>query len=80
MIGFLRQLGAVRVCQVPDVSSIRAPTTILAGEVDQLTPRYLSQALAAAIPGARLRVLPGGHAGFVEHAQVYNQAIVEALR
>ena len=80
MTGFLRQLQAIRAHGPADVSAIRARTTVLAGEVDQLTPAYLAQRLAAAIPGAQLRVLPGGHAGFVEHAQVYNEAFIEALR
>jgi 3-oxoadipate enol-lactonase len=80
LTGFLRQLEAVRAHESADVSAIRARTTIFAGEADQLTPAYLSQQLAAAIPQARLRVLPGGHAGFVEHAQEYNKAFIEALR
>lgn len=58
----------------------RARTTIFAGEAYQLTPTYLSQQLAAAIPQAQLRVLPGGHAGFVQHSQEYNKAFIEALR
>lgn len=80
LTGFLRQIEAVRAHEAADVSTIRARTTVLAGEVDQLIPGYLSQQLSAAIPGAQLRVLPGGHAGFVEHPEIYNQAFIEALR
>jgi 3-oxoadipate enol-lactonase len=80
LTGFLRQLSAVRAHRAADVSAIRARTVVLAGEADQLTPTYVSQALAAAIPNAELSILPGGHAGFVEHPDVYNRAFIEALR
>ena len=52
-------------------------TTVLVGEHDYLTPRYLSEELVAEIPGAAMRVLPGAHAGFVEFPDAYNQAIRE---
>jgi pimeloyl-ACP methyl ester carboxylesterase len=53
---------------------------VLIGEADELTPLYLSRELAAAIPNAQLRVLPGGRAGFAEHPDQYHQAFIEALR
>lgn len=80
MTGFLRQLEAIRAHGPADVSAIRARTTVLAGELDQITPGYLAQRMVAEIPGAQLRTLPGGHAGFVEHPQIYNQAFIEAFR
>lgn len=80
LTGFLRQVEAVRAYTAPDVSRIRARTTVLVGEADELTPPYLSEKLAATIPNAQLRVLPGGHAGFVEHPDQYNQAFSEALQ
>ncbi len=44
------------------LSSITAPTTVLHGDQDPINPLGHGQALAAAIPGARLHVVPGmGH-------------------
>lgn len=46
----------------PALASIEAPTAILHGSADRLVPYSVAQSLAAAIPGAQLRVLPGvGH-------------------
>lgn len=47
------------------LSSITAPTTIVHGDQDPVFPLAHGEALAAAIPGARLHVVPGmGHAFF----------------
>src|SRR6185312_12983691 len=53
----------------PDVlvplTSITAPTTVLHGDQDPVYPLAHGEALAAAIPGARLEVVAGmGHALF----------------
>jgi pimeloyl-ACP methyl ester carboxylesterase len=54
---------------------VRAPTLVLAGASDRLTPPSLSKRLCASIPGARLAVV--GHAG---HAPVAERpADVQAL-
>ncbi|MBP2297697.1 3-oxoadipate enol-lactonase [Azospirillum picis] len=42
-----------------DAAAIAAPTLVICGEEDVATPPDLSRALAAAIPGARLALLPG---------------------
>jgi aminoacrylate hydrolase len=44
------------------LGEIRAPTLVIVAEDDMITPRYMSEELAAKIPSARLAVLPyGGH-------------------
>ena len=49
------------------LSSITCPTRIICGEEDVLTPMADSEAMAAAIPGARLVRLPGaGHLSNLE--------------
>lgn len=61
---FLRQQAAIlgRPDARPDLPSIRIPCLVAAGEADALTPPALAEEMAAAIPGARLALLPGcGH-------------------
>jgi pimeloyl-ACP methyl ester carboxylesterase len=41
------------------LNDIRAPTAIVAGSADRIVPLSSAQALAGAIPGAQLIVLPG---------------------
>ena len=49
------------------LGSIRAPTLVIAGELDQGTPPAMSRAIADAIPGARMAVIPGAaHLSAVE--------------
>jgi pimeloyl-ACP methyl ester carboxylesterase len=59
---------------------VRAPTLVLAAAEDVLTPIFLSREIAAAIPGARLQVLPrGNHAVQVEEADAFNAAVLDFL-
>ena len=54
------------------------PTLVLVGEGDELTPPVLSQEIAAALPGARLVVVPDcGHLSTLERPQAVTQALVE---
>jgi 3-oxoadipate enol-lactonase len=60
---------------------VRAPTLVLAAAEDVLTPVFLSEEIAAAIPGASLRILPrGNHAALVEYPDEFNGAVLEWLR
>jgi pimeloyl-ACP methyl ester carboxylesterase len=52
---------------------------VLVGRDDILTPPVLSRRLAALIPDAKLRILPGGHAFFIEEALCFNRAILAFL-
>lgn len=59
-------LADFRACAIFDVRArlpdLRVPTLILCGDADRLTPLSHSQAMAAAIAGAVLEVVPGaGH-------------------
>lgn len=71
---FLRQAAA---CLEHDTSQklgeIRAPTLIVYGEQDMLTPEHLQRELAEGIPGARLVQIPGaGHLVAAEMAPRFN--------
>jgi 3-oxoadipate enol-lactonase len=66
--------------RVRRLSGIRAPTLVLVGKDDILTPPAFSRALARRIPRARLVVLDGGHGFFLEQADAVNRAILRFLR
>lgn len=60
--GLRRQLEARRLHDVSDrLGALQVPCLIVAGRYDGLAPPERSAALAAAIRGARLAVLDGGH-------------------
>jgi aminoacrylate hydrolase len=63
-----------------DLHRIATPTLVLCARDDVLTPPYFSDALAAAIPGARLTMLPrGGHACSEAAADEFNRAVFDFL-
>ena len=77
---FLRQQEAIiaRADSRPSLGAIACPTLVLVGDGDELTPPVLSQEIAAAVPGARLVVVPDcGHLSTLERPQAVTQALVE---
>ena len=59
---------------------ISAPTLVIHGAEDRYVPPSNARALAAGIPGARLRVLEGaGHLVFVERAAEVNREVLAFL-
>jgi pimeloyl-ACP methyl ester carboxylesterase len=77
---FLRQIYAIigRADSRPTLATIACQTLVLVGDGDQLTSPALSQDMAAAIPGARLVVIPGcGHLSTLERPEAVNQALIE---
>ncbi len=77
--------GALRgMAQRPDATpllpTIAVPTLILVGESDALTPPAEAERMAAAIPGARLTVIPqAGHLSPLENARAVNRAVLGFL-
>jgi 3-oxoadipate enol-lactonase len=64
-----------------DRERITAPTLVIAGQQDPSTPAHHSEAIAAAIPGARLEILdPGAHIVAVERADETAALVLEHLR
>jgi pimeloyl-ACP methyl ester carboxylesterase len=59
-----------------DLAAITAPTLVLAGDADPLAVR--PEALAAAIPGARVTVVPGDHSTALR-APAFAAALVDFL-
>src|SRR4051812_42572540 len=63
-----------------ELSSVTAPTLVLVGSQDILTPVGDSEELADRIPGAELVVVPGAaHALMVEHAGTFNRLVADFL-
>lgn len=62
-----------------ELPAIRCPTQILVGEHDILTPPAEAQAMAAAIAGARIEVLPdAGHLPPLETPAAFARAVLAA--
>jgi pimeloyl-ACP methyl ester carboxylesterase len=77
---FLRQEQAIigRADARPNLAAIKCPTLVLVGDGDELTPPYLSEEIAAGIPGARLAVIPDcGHLSTLERPEAVTQALAE---
>jgi pimeloyl-ACP methyl ester carboxylesterase len=66
--------------RVKRLASVKVPALVLAGADDILTPPAFGRALARALPRGRFQVLPGGHAFFLEQAEVFNAAVLRFLR
>jgi len=64
----------------PALTSVTAPTLVIAGAEDPATPPWHGAAIAAAIPGARLRVIRGAaHLANVSQAAEVTAALLAHL-
>jgi 3-oxoadipate enol-lactonase len=81
--GIVGALGGLRdrADSRPTLPTIAVPTLVIAGEADVITPPAEAQAMAAAIPGARLVVIPkAGHLSPLENPRAFNAAVRAFLR
>jgi pimeloyl-ACP methyl ester carboxylesterase len=61
--------------------AIRAPTLVVAGTDDRLTPIWHAEQLSRAIPGARLLYIPdAGHLPYVESPEAFQKGVLEFLQ
>ena len=79
--GIAAQAEAIRTHDTLErLPRIAAPTLVLVGAEDVLTPVYYSRELAAGIPGARLQVLErGGHSALWEYQEAGAEALLAFL-
>ena len=64
----------------PLLPTITVPTLVITGEEDELIPVDESRAMAKAIPGATLVIVPrAGHLANLEQPEAFNQALHEFL-
>jgi pimeloyl-ACP methyl ester carboxylesterase len=62
------------------LATIDVPTLVVVGEEDELTPPAEAEAMAAAIPGSTLEVIPGaGHLANLESPSAYHAALTRFL-
>lgn len=63
------------------LARIQAPSLVLWGERDTVVPLSVAQHLAAAIPDARLEIIPNaGHNVMWEAPDAFNRAVIDFLR
>ncbi len=81
---FANQVDAILAAseeEVPALHTITAPTLVVVGNQDILTPRGDSEELAELIPTAELVVISGAAHGFmVEHGSTFNRVLRDFLR
>jgi pimeloyl-ACP methyl ester carboxylesterase len=62
------------------LSAVRCPTLVVAGDRDFAVPRVAADRLARGIPGARLHVIAdSGHASNIDQPEALNRAVLEFL-
>lgn len=76
--------ASVRACfgaRVADrLAAVRVPALVLWGDRDEKTPRGRSEQIAAGIPGATLREIPGaGHLSNLENPAAFTRAVEDFL-
>ncbi len=79
---FIRQQTAIinRPDGRDDLCRIAAPTAVICGDADELTPPDRHQEIAAAVPGAKLTVIPGsGHLATLEAPEATAAALRDWL-
>jgi 3-oxoadipate enol-lactonase len=65
----------------PRLNEVRVPTLVITGEADAAAPVARAQAMAALIPGACLKILPGApHMAPLERPDLFNAAVLEFLQ
>ena len=63
----------------PDVSSLKPPTLIIAGEHDLFSGPEAARASQRLIVGSKLKVMPTGHASLVEQPDEFNKTVLDFL-
>ena len=76
-VGYVGCCNAVgQVDTTARLPQLKAPTLVIAGELDQGTPVAMAQTLADAIPGSRIVVLPeASHLSAIEQPAAFAQAV-----
>ncbi len=63
----------------PDLSRLKCPALIIAGEQDGFMSLDVAKSMEAAIPNVEVRTFPTGHAAAIEMPEAFNHAVLEFL-
>jgi 3-oxoadipate enol-lactonase len=79
--GYIGCCHAIRRLDYTDrLSGIDKPTLVIVGEEDPATPVAAAEAIASAIPGARMAVIPNAsHISNIEQPEAFNKALTGFL-
>ena len=79
--GYIESCNAVAAIDFRDSNRrIAVPTLVIAGLQDEATPQVMSEAIAAAIPGARLATIDAAHLSAVERPVEFTQLLIDYWR
>ncbi len=79
--GYLAACAALRDSDLrEEIYAITAPTLVISGESDMVTPPVDGQALTAAIPSAVFVEVPGAHLSNIEEPEAYNRVLLAFLQ
>ena len=75
--GYIGCAGAIRALDITaQIGAIAAPTLVVVGADDPGTPPAMSEVIAAAIPGARLAIIPSAsHLCCIEQPEIFNRLV-----
>jgi pimeloyl-ACP methyl ester carboxylesterase len=65
---------------IDDLPNIECPTLVLGAKMDMMVPGFGSEEVAAAIPGAELRMFETGHGCMIEEMTEFNDAVTTFLK
>ncbi|RYF29842.1 MAG: alpha/beta fold hydrolase [Comamonadaceae bacterium] len=79
--GYIESCGAVAAIDFRESNHrIATPTLVIGGLQDEATPLAMSEAMAAAIPGARLATIDAAHLSAVERPVEFTQFLIDYWR
>jgi pimeloyl-ACP methyl ester carboxylesterase len=80
-VAWAQRAMAARPDSFDTLAALKVPLLVLVGEEDELAPPAEAEAMAQAVPGGRLEIIPkAGHLSAVEQPEAFNAAVAEFLR
>ncbi len=66
--------------EIPDLSSLKCPVLIIAGESDGFMAVDVAESMKKSVKDAVLKVLPTGHAAAIEAPDDFNQVVLDFMK